>query len=320
VGRRRAALSLLAGLLALAAQVTSSLAQDGAPHEELVEVEDDVGESRLPGERVLEAGEWAEGGALSLDDVLRRVPGFSLFRRSDSRIANPTTQGVTLRGVGASGASRALVLDGETPLHDPFGGWVPWFRIPRLALRDAAVLRGGGSDLHGSGAIGGLVRLRRRAPESDETDVLAAWDSRDSRLLGAFASASAGHLRVDVAAEAWDTGGSRLVAKQARGPVDVRAWSRHEVAEATLRGRRWSARVQRYSEERGNGTALQDNATQGWALVASGGGTAWDWAADAVEQEYEQAFSAISADRTSERLTREQRVPSRSEGARAERR
>ena len=46
--------------------------------------------------------------AFRVDDILRQVPGFSLFRRTTSRTANPTTQGVSLRGLGASGASRAL--------------------------------------------------------------------------------------------------------------------------------------------------------------------------------------------------------------------
>ncbi len=44
--------------------------------------------------------------ALPVDDAMRQVVGFSLFRRSDRCTANPTTQGVSLRGVGASGASR----------------------------------------------------------------------------------------------------------------------------------------------------------------------------------------------------------------------
>ena len=47
---------------------------------------------------------------VSVDGTLRSVPGFSLFRRSDSLVANPTTQGVSLRGLGPSGASRSLVL------------------------------------------------------------------------------------------------------------------------------------------------------------------------------------------------------------------
>src|ERR1051326_7271514 len=47
---------------------------------------------------------------LTLDGALRSVPGFSLFRRSYSRTANPPAQGVSVRGLGPSGGSRSLVL------------------------------------------------------------------------------------------------------------------------------------------------------------------------------------------------------------------
>src|SRR5690349_2593370 len=61
--------------------------------------------------------------SFTLDQKLASTPGFSLFRRSSSRTANPTTQGVTLRGLSASGASRTLVLADDVPMNDPFGGW-----------------------------------------------------------------------------------------------------------------------------------------------------------------------------------------------------
>ncbi|HEU5194370.1 MAG TPA: TonB-dependent receptor plug domain-containing protein, partial [Methylomirabilota bacterium] len=46
----------------------------------------------------------------TVDDLLRQVPGFSLFRRASSLVTHPTTQGLSLRGIGPSGTSRALVL------------------------------------------------------------------------------------------------------------------------------------------------------------------------------------------------------------------
>src|ERR1043165_9192142 len=100
--------------------------------------------------------------ATTIDDALREVPGFTLFRRSGSRSANPTSQGVSLRGIGASGASRAIVLDDGVPLNDPFGGWVYWGRLPRASLDRVEVLRGGASDLYGSAAMGGVVQFLRR--------------------------------------------------------------------------------------------------------------------------------------------------------------
>src|SRR5713226_10099409 len=60
----------------------------------------------------------AASAAPTVDDALRQVPGFALFRRSGSRTANPTSQGVSLRGLGGSGTSRALVLDDGIPIND----------------------------------------------------------------------------------------------------------------------------------------------------------------------------------------------------------
>ena len=86
-----------------------------------------------------------------MDDALRQVAGFSLFRRTGSRAANPTAQGVSLRGLGASGASRALVLADGLPLNDPFGGLGLLGEGARLSLERLEVLRGGVSDLYGTG-------------------------------------------------------------------------------------------------------------------------------------------------------------------------
>src|SRR4026207_2363030 len=60
--------------------------------------------------------------AVRLDDALRIAPGVSLFRRNDSAAANPTIQGLSVRGVAPSGAGRALgTLDGQAP-HGRVGG------------------------------------------------------------------------------------------------------------------------------------------------------------------------------------------------------
>ena len=110
----------------------------------------------------LSSAELSTTAAATLDDALRQVPGFSLFRRSGSRTANPTTQGVSLRGTGASGASRAVVLADGVPLNDPFGGWVYWSRVPRTSVNNIEVLRGGASHLYGSTALGGVVNIFTR--------------------------------------------------------------------------------------------------------------------------------------------------------------
>src|SRR5260221_15695 len=79
---------------------------------------------------------------VNIDDRLRSVPGFTLFRRSSSLVANPTTQGVSLRGIGGSGASRTLVLWDGIPENDPFGGWVYWDRFAPAELDRVEISRG----------------------------------------------------------------------------------------------------------------------------------------------------------------------------------
>ena len=98
----------------------------------------------------------AEPG-LTLDDRLHEVAGFQLFRRTSSWTANPTTEGISLRGLGSTAASRTLVVSDQVPLNDPFGGWIHWDEIPVLGIEEVRLLRGGAADLYGSSAIGGVV-------------------------------------------------------------------------------------------------------------------------------------------------------------------
>ena len=271
---------------------------------------------------VLSAEELAATAAPTLDDALRQVPGFSLFRRSGSRFANPTAQGASLRGLGGSGASRALVLDDGVPLNDPFGGWIYWGRVPRAALARVEVLRGGASDLYGSTALAGVVQLVRREA-APQVRGEAAWGGLGSAEGSLFWAGRGATWGASFAADAAETDGYVLVAPRERGPVDAPAGSRHVAGDVTLErapagGGRLFVRAGWFDESRRNGTPLQTNATrlfQGsiggdWGL---GGGllAARAWAG---EQDFEQTFTAVAADRRSERLIRAQEVPAETAG------
>src|SRR5687767_6492430 len=104
---------------------------------------------------VLSRDDIRQSPAVLADDVLRRLPSFSLFRRTSSIAAHPTTQGVSLRGIGPSGVSRTLVLLDGVPFNDPFGGWVYWSRIPLEQAERIEVVDGTGSSLYGNYALGG---------------------------------------------------------------------------------------------------------------------------------------------------------------------
>ena len=257
--------------------------------------------------------------AATVDDALRQVPGFTLFRRTGSRVANPTSQGVSMRGIGASGASRALVLDDGIPLNDPFGGWVYWGRVPRVAIERVEVVRGGGSELYGSAAMGGVVQFIRTRPSRTDVSAELSGGSMSTATASAFATVALDEWRGALAVDLFDTRGYTLVSNDQRGAVDIPADSTHQSFDATVSRGASFIRLSHFEEERNNGTPLQVNDTV-IRQIAGGSETALlegrlqgrAWASD---QDYRQTFSAILADRQSERLTIDQRVPSCSVGA-----
>lgn len=276
---------------------------------------------------VLSSEELESTAAGTIDDALRQVPGFSLFRRSGSRFANPTTQGVSLRGLGASGASRALVLADGIPLNDPFGGWIYWGRVPRLSLGRAEVLRGAGSDLYGSAALGGVVQLLRRPPSEPAFAVEDSYGERETPEASLFVAERWGRWAASLAAEGFRTEGYIPVEPDARGAVDVPAASRHSAVDLTLERQvgedgRVFLRGSWFDEERDNGTRLQVNDTTirqaSLGLDESAGGGWLSLRAWGSDQDYFQTFTAVAPDRNSESLTREQRVPAESLGGSAQ--
>jgi outer membrane receptor protein involved in Fe transport len=262
--------------------------------------------------------------APTVDDAFRQVVGFSLFRRTGSLTANPTVQGVSLRGLGASGASRALVLLDGLPLNDPFGGWVYWGRVPRLAVERLEVLRGGASGLYGSGALAGVAQVVTRRPGAGR-GLRAEGSVGGSGFLDAGLHAHATGERWSgwLAAQGLRTEGYLAVAEAERGPVDRPVASRHGALDGRVARRvggegQVFLRGAWFSESRGNGTSLQENDT--WIGLFSGGydGGPWSLRAWGSTQELEQAFSAVAPDRESERLTRRQRVPAGAFGVTAQ--
>ncbi|MGB6869788.1 MAG: TonB-dependent receptor plug domain-containing protein, partial [Acidobacteriaceae bacterium] len=119
-----------------------------------------LGEEDSPAStRVMDQRQLEQAAPPALDGKLREVPGFDLYRRSSSLVANPTTEGVSLRGLGSTAASRSLVVMDDVPLNDPYGGWIHWEELPELSVQSVEVVRGGASDLYGSSAIGGVISV-----------------------------------------------------------------------------------------------------------------------------------------------------------------
>jgi outer membrane receptor protein involved in Fe transport len=263
-------------------------------------------------------------GALTVDDVLRQAPGFSLFRRAGSLSANPTSQGVSLRGVGANGASRALVLVDGIPLNSPFGGWVYWSRLPRASIENVQVYNGGTSDLYGSGALGGVINIRTRTTPASFFDFEASAGNKTTGATSFTAGKSIGGWGLMFSGQALHTDGYVLVPENQRGSVDTPAGT-GDLAGSLLVSRKFGsqghafARLSSFGESRRNGTPVQLNDTRIASLDLGS-----DWTSNAAgdfsvrlygsNENFNQNFSAVAADRDTESITNRQRNPSQQIG------
>jgi len=258
-------------------------------------------------------------GPLTIDDKLRQVPGFTLLRRSGSQTANPTSQGVSLRGLGASGASRALVLVDGIPINDPFGGWIYWARVPQASLSEVQVVPGGVSALYGNDALGGVVNLETRPAVETDAEVQGSYGNENSPFGSGWGAMRFGQWSLSADGEGYRTNGYIDVPQDVRGTVDTPVNVQYGSGNLRLerlfgdRGRMF-LNGEIYGEDRQNGTPLQINDTTIRQLAF---GTDYNSASAGLftlrlyggTQNYHQTFSSIAANRDSESLTNVQNVP-----------
>ncbi len=161
------------------------------------------------------------------DELVREVPSVGTFRRSASAIADPTSQGLNLRGVGPSGGSRALVLRDGLPVNDPFGGWVYWRALPALGIERVEVVPSGASALFGNFALGGVLHVISRPLAGRSLDAMAALGSLSTQRAAARATEQLGDYAVELDGELLRTDGYTPIVLAQRGAVDEPAATSH---------------------------------------------------------------------------------------------
>lgn len=263
-------------------------------------------------------------GSLVIDDILRQVPGFSTYRRSSSLFANPSSQGTSLRGVGASATSRSTVLLDGIPLNDPFGGWIYWARLPREAILSMDVSNGAASNLYGGGALGGVLNIRTRPASEAYAAGELSYGSLNTPDVSFAAGAPLGKWTISAMGQALQTDGYILVPPAQRGTVDTNANS-GDLSGIVQIGHRlgeqgqFFVRTSGFGESRDNGTALQRNDT---TITEIDSGV--DWSSSDVgnlsarlygsTEYFHQTFSSVAPSRNVESLTDDQHSPSQQIG------
>ncbi len=166
----------------------------------------------------------------TVDQLLQAVPTFDTFRRSSSIGSDPTSEGVSLRGVGPSAISRSLVLVDGVPANDAFGDWVYWRSIPPLGIARIEVVPGGGSALYGNYALGGVLQVISRPITPQTLDAVADYGSENTGRLSVWASDRYGPVGAALEGDFLTSEGYYVVAPYDRGPIDTPTPTQHAVA------------------------------------------------------------------------------------------
>lgn len=244
-----------------------------------------------------------------IEDALRDVAGFQQFRRSDARSASPTSQGVTVRGLGGNAASRVLVLLDGVPQGDPFAGYLNWPSYLPERLGRISVTRGGGSGAGGPGALAGTIEMESvgAADTASLSGSLSAGSfggvearaTAGGRLGNGFAIASGGYARAD-----------GFVPVVQRGPVDRGA--RYDQGSVALRAAvpafsgELQAAIGGFVDIRARGTDFTRNRTHGADASLRYAGKRLSVIGYVQARSFASQFAAIDPARTAATLTLDQ--------------
>ncbi len=314
-------LSHTVALCAIAAclSATPGFAQEAVPGEP-ADAGDDIIVTGLP----LPPAQGAYGGVSidgetlgatasgRIEEALARIPGFQQFRRSDSRSANPSAQGITLRGIGGNATSRTLLLLDGVPQADAFFGFIPFSALPAEGLAGARVTRGSGVGPFGAGAVAGTIELFSRAPgERAPLSAALTLGSRDAReaTVGIAVPLGAGHIAIDAGHEAGDGFFTTPVGQRVAASVPARYRSTRAVLNAAAplgEEGSLSARIAAFADDRTLRFAGADSSAEGTdaslRLLWRG-----DWQAEALGWVQMRNFSTVVVSAATFRPTLDQR-------------
>ena len=263
----------------------------------------------------------------TVENSLRDVPGLQQFRRSDARSANPTSQGVTLRGLGGNASSRALLILDGVPQADPFGGWIAWPGYDALALNSARITRGGGSGADGQGAVSGTIELFSDNV-GDRIELGAAYGSRNSVDADLLFGRELGQGQLTISANYARGDGFIPIIEGQRGSVDRPA--EYEQAGLAIRfvaplsdAIELQTNVRAFTDDRERGFAFSENHNDGAdaSIRLVDRYSDWQWSALAYLQirNFDVSFGGVADDRNSvSRVFEQFNVPSTGFGARFE--
>lgn len=276
---------------------------------------------------VLQEATIRRSSAGTVPDLLRTIPGLTTRDYQSSVSAHPTRMAPSLRGLGGgTSAGRTLVLMDGMPIADPFAGWVHWARVPLDLVQRIEIVRGGGSGIWGSRAMGGVINVITASPSTSGGQVSLQGGNMSTLKATGNVTHRAGALGLTVAANYTETEGFVGVKEDLRGPIDKpagtrdgMAWARLEYAVSPTLGLNLSGSY--LDESRAWGSDLREvgielGFVRAGAHLLTAGRNEWKLDAFVSDQTYHSTFTSETLDRTTEQLSLDQfDVPATAAGA-----
>ena len=263
--------------------------------------------------------------AATVPNMLWRLPGFSLRDYQNSLIQSQNVRMVpSFRGLSGSSAGRTLVLLDGVPINESFSGRINWNRIPLSLVDRIEVVRGGGSMLWGSRALGGVINILTANPVRTGLGVVA-----EGGRFGTYRGSVDGTLRNaklsgSLSADWSGTDGVITVREDQAGAADYPTGGESKVLFGRV-GYDFSPGLTAYlagnylTEDSKGPTRISDGTYEvhelrgGAQLVTSGGGV-FHFAGYFNEFDHRSARTTISSDRETIAPNGYQNIPARSLG------
>ncbi|WP_442624730.1 TonB-dependent receptor [Parasphingopyxis sp.] len=276
----------------------------------------------------IDAEDLAREPSGRLENILGQIAGFQLFRASDSRSANPTSQGATLRGLGGNASSRALLILDGVPQSDPFGGWISWPAFDTDNIGRIRVSRGGGSGVFGPGALAGTIEMESLSTENFQpARASLSYGSRDAMEMGfGVMLPPSENTLIDVSGHYAEGDGFIPIVSGQQGPIDEpAAYEQYGGAiryAAPIGNTEIQVTGRFFHDERNRGFPFSGNRTRGLdGSVRLVGRGSWQWEALFYYQDrgFRSSFARVDAARTTADQVLDQfSVPSTGFGGRFE--
>lgn len=133
-----------------------------------------------------------ESGAYNVRDALKTVAGLNVME------AGMTGNKVSIRGMGSS--STLILLDGMRLSGEDSGSTMNVYQLNRINLQDVErieIIRGSGSGLYGSDAMGGVINITTKKNKAKGGYVGTQLGSRENSVYGGFSTGDIGKLNMN---------------------------------------------------------------------------------------------------------------------------